>query len=66
MIKRLKITRTVVSIDTVPFNSDYYPDMTIEEAIAEETDPARDDWKEYFFERAMNPITTIEVQVIDE
>ncbi len=62
MAKKLKVTRTVTSVQRTPYNDQYYSDMTIEEAIAMESDPNETDWKDYFFDNdGINVKTTVEV-----
>jgi hypothetical protein len=61
MVKKLKITRTVVRITETPFNDGYYPGMTVEQAINDEKDPDNNEWMECFFEDKVDVTTTVEV-----
>jgi hypothetical protein len=61
MAKRLKITRTLVSTSETPFNNDYYPNMSIEEAVAYEKSAEDGEWEENLFDTDLTVETSVEI-----
>ena len=63
-MKKLKITRIVRNSSTLPYNEQYYPGITIEEAIQLERE-GEDSWEEGFFEGENLNIQTF-VEVVED